>query len=137
MKRLMFIVALGSALATMPVAAAPRTQASISLNVPAQFTSVASATVYPRLGDAVTFTTTYPDGLNRYWMYINVLCYQGEDHILVFAQSGKPDSSFQLGGTNSPWRVNGGSATCVADLFYWSNGGKYTVLASTDFDVAG
>jgi len=30
---------------------------------------------------------------------------------------------------------NGGTATCIANLFYWSKGGKYTVLAEKDFDV--
>src|SRR5262245_34409218 len=136
MKRLLLGIGLATALATVSVSAAGKTQSSLVLNTPPLFSAPnAISPSWPRLGDTVTFTAEYPDSLNKYWVYINVLCYQGPDHILVYATTQKPDSSFLLGGTNSPWVQNGGAATCIANLFYWSNGGKYTVLADTDFET--
>ena len=135
MKRLMFGVALASALATVPIAAAPKSQPSIIVNVPPEYATL--PTWQPKLGDTITFTTSYPETLNRYWIYVNLLCYQAPGRTLVFAVTLPPDSSFLLGGTNSGWKLYGGSASCIADLFYWSNGFKYTVIASTEFEVAG
>jgi len=138
MKRLLLGIALATALAGVSVNAASKTQSSIILNTPQLFSSPTLASTWlPRLGDSVTFTASYPDALSRYWVYVNLLCYQGADHVLVYATTQKPDTSFILGGTNSPWVQNGGPASCVANLFYWSNGGKYTVLAETDFDAQG
>jgi hypothetical protein len=138
MKRLLIGVALAGAFAAVSVSAAGKTQSSIVLNTPPLYSSPTStSSSWPRLGDSITFTASYPDSMNKYWVYVNVLCYQGTDHVLVYAATQKPDSSFLLGGTNSPWIQNGGPATCIANLFYWSNGGKYTVLADTDFDVQG
>lgn len=141
MKRILFGVVLASALATVPVAAAPKTQASIILNAPVQLTSSltagATSTAWPTLGDYVTFTVTIPDSLRSDFVFVQVLCYQGPIHSLTFAASGPPDTEFLLGGTNSPWLSSGGPASCNADLFYWTRGGKYTVIASTDFEVAG
>jgi len=137
MKRLLLGIGLATALASVSVSAAGKTQSSIVLNVPPSLNSPTSISSWPRLGDSVTFTASYADSLNKYYVYINLLCYQwiGSDHVLVYATTQKPDSSFLLGGTNSPWVQNGGSGSCIANLFYWSNGGKYTVLADTDFEV--
>lgn len=141
MKRIIFGVVLASALATVPVAAAPRTQASIILNAPVQLSSSLSAgaasIAWPTLGDTVTFTVTYPDSVRSEFVYVKVACFQGPDHVFAYGATNVPDGEFLLGGTNSYWLTSGGSASCVADLFYWSKGGKYTVLASTDFEVAG
>jgi hypothetical protein len=138
MKRLLLAVALASVLAGASVSAAGKTQSSVVLNVPTLYSSPTSiSTSWPRLGDSVTFTATYPDSLTKYYVYVNLLCYQwiGADHVLVYATTQKPDTSFLLGGTNSPWVQNGGPASCVANLFYWSNSGRYTLLADTDFEV--
>lgn len=136
MKRLLLGVALATALAGASVSAAGKTSSSIALNTPLAY-SAPTTSSWPHFGDSVTFTTAYPDTFNKYWVYINVLCYQlvGSDHVLVYASTQKPDATFYLGGTPSPWVPNGGPATCIANLFYWSNGGKYTVLADTDFEV--
>lgn len=138
MRRILFGVALAGALSGVSVVAAPRTQASIILNAPAQASAFAAAATYePRLGDTVTFTVTAPDSLNRQYLFVNVLCYQGADHVLVWAVANRPDSQFLLGGTSSPWLINGGDVSCQAELFYWSKGGKYTVIAATDFEAVG
>jgi hypothetical protein len=136
MKRLLFGVAVATALSSIPVLAAPKTQASIVLNVPPTFNSPNLSSSWPRLGDSVTFTVIFPDSLSKYPMGIQMVCYQGTT--LVFVTAAAYDHAIVLGGTSSPWALNGGPATCHADLIYWSpNGQKLNFLASTDFDVAG
>lgn len=140
MRRILFGVALAGALSGVSLVAAPRTQASIILNVPAQSGFVAasaSAEYEPRLGETVSFTVTAPDSLNRDFLFVNVLCYQGPDHVLVFAVAKRPTDPVLLGGISSPWLANGGDVSCQAELFYWSKGGKYTVIAATDFEAVG
>jgi hypothetical protein len=111
------------------------TTAAIILNTPQSLAGSAVAWE-PKLGDTVTFTTIYPSSMDKYAMSIQVLCYQGGS--LVFATAGLTDRSFVLGGTVSPWRDNGGAATCHADLYYWStNGQKYNQVATTEFNAAG
>ena len=136
MKRLLFGVALATALSSIPVLAAPKTDASIVLNVPPTFNSPSSATAWPRLGDSITFTVIFPSTLSKYPMGIQLSCYQGTS--LVYVTAAAYDHAISLGGTSSPWALNGGSATCHADLIYWSpNGQKLNYIASTEFDVAG
>jgi hypothetical protein len=69
----------------------------------------------PSLGDAASFTVTYPSSLDRYQVSVQVLCYQ--EGAIVFATAGLHDRSFLLGGTSSPWLERGGAATCHADLY--------------------
>ena len=136
MKRLLLGFALAATFAGVSVNAAPKTQASIILNTPALAAPTSSTSTWPKIGDWVNFTSIFPDSLNRYSMSIQVLCYQ--NGLLVFATAGRYDHSFLLGGTTSPWLTNGGPATCNADLYYWStNGTKFNIVASTQFDVAG
>lgn len=136
MKRMLFAVALASALFGASVSAAPKTQASIILNQPSTARFASSTAWSPALGDTVSFTSVFPDSLSKYGVSIQVNCYQ--DGALVFVTAGYFDRSFLLGGTTSPWLDRGGAATCHADLYYWSTSGtKYNQLASTEFDVVG
>ncbi len=93
------------------------------------------------LGDYATFTSTFsPKNLDSKYpggIRIQVLCYQNGE--LVYGQAGHYDLKFLLGGASSQWLINGGGASCVADLYYWSyNGGqKFNWVASTAFEVQG
>jgi hypothetical protein len=109
---------------------------TVTLNPPAA-ARTASATIWPSLGDAVTFSATYPKQLESRGVRIQVLCYQNGQ--LVFGAAAAHDTEFLLGGSMSQWYLNGGTASCVADLYYWSyNGGqKFNWLASTQFDAPG
>jgi hypothetical protein len=136
MKRLLLGSALASVLsATAFAAATSKTDPSvIILNPPA---GLASAINWqPSLGDSVTFTVTYPKQLDHYGVRIQVLCYQ--DGNLVFGMAGPYDYAFLLGGSMSQWYLNGGAASCHADLYYWSYSGgqKFNELAWTDFEAA-
>ena len=125
--------------------AAPRTAttaATIALNVPttqlAAFTATGDATIWPALGDSVTFAVTYPKTVEKYGPRIQVLCYQ--DGALVYGEAGPYYQSFLLGGASSDWLNNSpGPASCVADLYYWSyqGGQKFNWLASVEFSAGG
>ena len=133
MKRLIFAVSLATLVCAVTLTAAPKSTepSTIILNTPP---SSASATPWePRLGDWVTFTVTYPKTLDHYGVRIQVLCYQNGN--LVYGEAGPYDQAFLLGGAMSPWYMNDGSATCHADLYYWSyNGGqKFNPLAWVEF----
>jgi hypothetical protein len=108
---------------------------TIVLNPPAAARSADAG--WPRLGDWVTFTATYPRQLESKGVRVQVLCYQ--DSQLAYGMAGASDYQFLLGGAMSQWYMNDGAASCVADLYYWSyNGGqKFNWLASTNFDAAG
>ena len=110
--------------------------ATVTLNPPAAARTGATSG-WPALGDWVTFSATYPRQLESKGVRIQVLCYQNGE--LVFGMAGAHDYDFLLGGAMSTWYLNGGAASCVADLYYWSyNGGqKFNWLASTTFDAAG
>jgi hypothetical protein len=91
----------------------------------------------PTFGGTVRFVTAaekYGGPVHRAYIYVQLRCYQG-DNIVVDAATKPPSSTFTLGQTGSPWAASGGAAHCVADLFYWSAAGKYTVLASTAFEA--
>jgi len=115
--------------------------ASIQLNVPAsQIASytTSSSTLWPTIGDTVTFSVTYPKSVDKYGPRISVQCYQNE--VPVYVDAEPYYSSFLLGGISSQWLNNGGGpAFCQADLFYWSyqGGQQYNWLASTSFNVGG
>lgn len=97
-----------------------------------QPSSVAIEQSDPKLGDAVTFAVEYPDGIVG--ASIQISAYQ--DGALVFGTAGLADRSLLLGGTSSPWLERGGPAHCVATLYWWKHG-RFTTLASTEFDAAG
>src|SRR6185436_14126593 len=105
------------------VGAAPRrsSQSSIILNAPGGSSTFAAESWEPSLGEAVNFTTSFPDGLASYLVYVQVVCYQ--NGAPVFAGSVPYNRSITLGGLVSPWLSSGGAATCKADLYYWSNTG--------------
>ena len=109
---------------------------TVTLNPPTT-ARTGSLSAWPALGDYVTFSATYPKQLESKGVRIQVMCYQNGD--LVFGMAGAHDYDFLLGGAMSNWYLNGGPASCVADLYYWSyNGGqKFNWLASTNFDAAG
>jgi hypothetical protein len=127
------------------LAAAPRTSspATIALNVPSSqvtaFTGTSgSATIYPSLGDSVTFSVTYPKTVEKFGPRIQVLCYQ--NGTLVYGEAGPYYQAFLLGGASSNWLNNSpGPANCVADLYYWSyqGGQKFNWLASVEFEAGG
>jgi hypothetical protein len=123
-------------LATVAVSAAPRTDtiATINLNAPAYATTTsATATIWPHLGDYVTFTAAYPQNLDHYGVRIQVLCYQ--NGALVYGEAGPYTQKFLLGGSMSTWFLTNGNADCVADLYYWSSQGgqKFNFLAEAQF----
>jgi hypothetical protein len=95
-----------------------------------------AATVQPSLGSSVTFAAGYASSVKN--PRVEVLCYQGG--ALVYGEAGAPVDTFVLGGGASTWLTNGGSASCVANLYYFaSRGGSqtYNLLASTTFAAAG
>lgn len=98
-------------------------------------TAAPDATVWPALGDAVTFSVTYPKSVERFGPRVSVSCYQGEN--LVYMETGPWSQAFVLGGGSSEWWSSPGPAHCIADLYYWSyNGGqKFNWLASTEFNA--
>jgi hypothetical protein len=102
------------------------------------------------LGDTVTFTCTgIPKKVKN--PRVEVLAYQstcpdgytcpGSDgHFLTYGEAGAPTDSFLLGGGGSAWLAQGGSAACVANLFYFDNSGPqqtYILLATTSFPAGG
>lgn len=104
--------------------------ASIALN-----TSTSARIAAPSLGSSVTFTVTYPTSVKT--PRVEVLCYQ--NGALVYGEAGSPGDTFVLGGGGSLWLTAGGSASCVANLYYftWKAGQPATTyLASTSFDAA-
>ena len=109
----------------------PQTVSSITLNQGSTFSST-----IPHLGVYVTFTVVYPTNVKT--PRVEVLCYQ--NGALVYGEAGSPSDSFQLGGGGSLWLTAGGSASCVANLYYftWNGGQPGTVyLATTSFNAVG
>jgi hypothetical protein len=105
--------------------------ASITLN-----TSTSARIAAPSLGSSVSFTVTYPTSVKT--PRVEVLCYQ--NGALVYGEAGSPGDTFVLGGGGSLWLTAGGSASCTANLYYftWKAGQPATTyLASTSFDAAG
>jgi len=139
MKRLILGATIALVLSTAMASATPRTDAiaTINLDVPgfaAVPTGSTTPVIWPRLGDTVTFSVTYPKTLERYGVRIQVLCYQ--NGALVYGESKKWNQQFVLGGSASTWVLTNGDASCVADLYYWSDGGqKWNFLAETQFDA--
>ena len=121
----------------------------------AQVSGFASSS--PSLGGTVTFAAGYAG--NTRDPRVEVLCYQVSDPsglalydpargYLVYGETGDIGQAlgdgtsplgyngFLLGGGMSAWLLNGGSADCVANLFYFGQkAGKQTfnILASTSF----
>ena len=129
----------GILVAALTVAAAPalgkgspHADSSITLNTGS--TSFASSA--PHLGGYVSFTVVSPGNVKT--PRVEVLCYQ--NGALVYGEGGSPSDSFLLGGGGSLWLTAGGSANCVANLYYftWNAGTPGTTyLATTSFDAAG
>ena len=136
MRRVLFTSLVGLALAAPTISAAPRTTdpSTIVLMPP---TSAPTSSVWPRLGDPVGFAVTYPKTLSHYSVRVQVACYQNGN--LVYADAMPYTYTFTLGGSASQWTINGGSASCVADLYYWGNGNgpNFNWLATTGFNAAG
>ena len=109
----------------------PQAASSITLNQGSAF----SASI-PHLGSWVTFTTVYPGNVKT--PRVEVVCSQ--NGALVYGEAGSTGDAFLLGGGGSLWLNAGGSASCVANLYYftWNGGQPGTVyLASTSFNAAG
>ncbi len=84
----------------------------------------------PKLGDYLTFTTTYPKTVKA--PRIQVICTQPvpftyvdgngvtqtQTDPVVYGEAGPADQTF-LGGTTSVWLWHNGAANCVATLYYW------------------
>ena len=139
MKRLLFGVVLATLVSAVSVAAAPRnsTQSSIILNAPSGVNSLTGSAWEPSLGQAVSFTSTFPSSLDPSFVYVQVACYQ--NGLTVFRTSARYDRSVVLGDFASPWMATGGDAVCRADLYYFSSSSKLkiNILASTEFDAQG
>jgi hypothetical protein len=122
----LFVIA-GPALAK----GSPHADSSITLN-----SGTGSASTAPHLGGSASFTVVFPGNVKT--PRVEVLCYQ--NGALVYGEAGSPDNIFTLGGGGSLWLDAGGSASCVANLYYFTwNGGQpaTTYLATTSFDAAG
>jgi hypothetical protein len=82
-------------------------------------------------------TVTYPNGTKD--PRVQVMCYQ--DGVVVYGDAGTTDFVFLLGGGLSLWLMQGGPASCIADLYNltWNGNHMQTVdwLAETSFDAAG
>src|SRR5262245_26864377 len=79
-----------------------------------------------RLGGAVSFVYSTTASAPR----VEIDCYQPTDAsglasfvpghgYFVYAEARAASDSFTLGGSMSAWTMNGGSASCVAQLYYW------------------
>ena len=125
------ITLLGAVFLSTGAQAAPKGNSWIELN-----SSGASASVQPSLGSSVSFLTSYPVNVKN--PRIEVLCYQ--NGTLVYGEAGSVDHVFLLGGAGSIWLSTGGSANCIANLFYfgWKAGTQtYNLLAWTSFVAGG
>ena len=103
---------------------------------PSSASAIAPAQSSMSLGSTVTFSVTYPRSVK--YPRVQVLCYQNS--ALAYGEAGTYDHAFVLGGASSKWLTNGGSATCEADLYYFSvqRGNEvYNQLASTTFSAGG
>jgi hypothetical protein len=111
----------------------------------------------PSLGSTVTFGAGYPGNVRD--PRVEVLCYQVSDPsglalydpargYLVYGETGDIGQAlgdgtsplgyngFLLGGGMSAWLLNGGSADCVANLFYFgqhAGSQTFNVIATTSF----
>jgi hypothetical protein len=102
---------------------------------PSSASAIAPAQTSMSLGSTVTFSVSYPQSVK--YPRVQVLCYQNSG--LVYGEAGTYDHAFVLGGASSKWVTNGGSASCEADLYYFSvkNGVEvYNQLAATRFKAA-
>lgn len=128
---------------------------SIALIPPATLGPVTS-TWQPALGDQVNFAVTYGKVRNP---RVEVLCYQPTDPsgyarltdkgYLVYAEArgATPDQfdymgtyPFVLGSGMSAWLLDGGTASCTANLFYFGKSAgqeTYNLLATTQFTASG
>lgn len=119
-----------------------------------------AASVQPSLGSTVTFGLGYPKNVNN--PRVEVDCYQSTDPsglalydpargYLVYGETGDVGQAlgdgtsplgyngFLLGGGMSAWLLNGGSANCIANLFYFGQHAgvqTYNVLATTSFGTS-
>jgi hypothetical protein len=91
----------------------------------------------PHLGGNTTFTVTYPNGTKD--PRVQVTCYQ--DGLVVYGEAGASDFVFMLGGSMSLWLMQGGPASCTAELYNLTWNGnqmqKVVWLASAAFDATG
>jgi hypothetical protein len=110
MRRLIYGLVVSLTLCGVTVAAAPPRSsapapATIVLNVPttqvAAFTATGDATIYPSIGDSVTFTVTFSKTVEKYGPRIQVMCYQ--NGTLVYGEAGPYYHAFLLGGASSDW----------------------------------
>jgi hypothetical protein len=111
----------------------------------------------PSLGGTVTFAAGYPNNTKN--PRVEVLCYQQSDPsglalydpargYLVYGETGDIGQAlgdgtsplgyngFLLGGGMSAWLLNGGSAECLANLFYFGQHAgtqTFNILATTYF----
>ena len=122
----------------------------ITLSTPLAAAAPGNPTIWPGLGTQVNFSW----GANVKDPRIEILCYQDTDPsglamfvpgkgYLVYgeARGATPDQGdymgtypFVLGGGMSAWLLNGGSASCVANLFYFGKQAgqqTYNWLAAT------
>jgi hypothetical protein len=91
----------------------------------------------PHLGEWVTFSVTLPPLPGWADPRIQIMCHQSG--VLTYGEAGPFDQPFLLGGGSSEWLTNGGSADCLADLYYWSyNGGQeWNGMQSASFVAEG
>ena len=146
MRRIIAGTLVAVALCAVTVTAAPKQEVlpTISLNTVATFAAAADgSTIYPAIGDWITFTVTFPKSVERYGPRILISCYQNDQ--LVYAEGGTYYQAFMLGGSGSLWVYDQApgdrqaTAQCVAELFYFSyNGGqKWNHLADVSFEAGG
>ena len=136
-----------------PAGGGGSTASWITLAQPEGLTAAAQVT----LGTNVTFAAGYPSNTRN--PRVEVLCYQPSDPsglalfdpargYLVYGETGDIGQAlgdgtsplgyngFLLGGGMSAWLLNGGSADCVANLFYFGKSAgtqTFNILASTTF----
>lgn len=97
-----------------------------------------SSNITPRIGEYVSFETTYPKNVKN--PRIEVLCYQNGEK--TYGMAGAVDYQFLLGGSGSIWYYDypNEGAECVANLFYFGKDKgmqTYIKLASTSFQALG
>jgi hypothetical protein len=146
MRRVIYGLVLSLTVFGVTVTAAPKqeTPATITLNTVSTFAAGADgSTIYPKIGDWITFTVTFPKSVEKYGPRILISCYQNDQ--LVYAEGGTYYQAFMLGGSGSLWVYDQApgdrqaQAQCVAELFYFSyqGGQKWNHLADVSFEAGG
>jgi hypothetical protein len=119
---------------------------SVSAAPPVPSGTLTLLTASPALGQVAQFEYTLSGGVNECpnggtnkCARIQVVCSQSGLQVYADAAPAVHSTGFLLGGGSSVWLTNGGSADCVATLYFWDFHPNQTFvpLASVSFAAGG